>query len=251
MRILLTNDDGINAPGIALLRELALELSDDVWTVAPETDQSGLGHALSLSHPLRARKVAEKQYAVSGTPTDCVIMGVRHLIDGPVDLVLSGINAGQNVGDHVTYSGTVAGAMEGAFLGIRSIALSQAFAFDGHRDVPWDTVRAHAPGVLKDLLKVDFPRSTLLNVNFPACRPEEVQGAAHVRQGTFEHGLGIEERHDGRGLSYYWLKFQGNIPELEEGTDMAALAERQIAITPIRMDLTDHLFLDRLKAGAS
>lgn len=249
MRILLTNDDGINAPGLALLRELALQLSDDVWTVAPETDQSGLGHALTLSHPLRARKVAQKQFAVSGTPTDCVIMGVRHLVDGPVDLVLSGVNAGQNVGDHVTYSGTVSGAMEGAYLGIRSIALSQAFAFDGHRQVPWDTTREHAPGILRQLLQLDVPKSTLINVNFPNCPPEDVKGAAFVRQGSFEHGLGIEERQDGRGLSYYWLKFQGSPPQLESGTDIAAIADKQIAITPIRMDMTDHRMLASMQNG--
>ena len=167
MRILLTNDDGIHAHGLKVLEEIARTLSDDVWIVAPETDQSGLAHSLTLSHPLRAREVREKTFAVTGTPSDCVIMGARQLVDGPIDLVLSGVNAGQNVGDFITYSGTVAGAMEGTLLGIHSIALSQAFSYDSHRSVPWDTVSTLAPGVLKALMDVDLPKDTLINVNFP------------------------------------------------------------------------------------
>ena len=129
MRILLTNDDGINAPGLSSLERIAHDLSDDVWIVAPETDQSGLAHSLTLSHPLRLRKINERKFALSGTPTDCVIMGVRQLMDEKPDLVLSGVNSGQNIADDVTYSGTIAGAIEGALLGVRSIALSQAYNF--------------------------------------------------------------------------------------------------------------------------
>ena len=127
MRILLTNDDGIHAEGLAALERIARTLSDDVWVVAPETDQSGFAHSLSLSEPLRLRKIGEKHFAVRGTPTDCVIMGVRKIMPEPPDLVLSGVNSGSNIADDVTYSGTVAGAMEGTLLGIRSIALSQAY----------------------------------------------------------------------------------------------------------------------------
>ena len=180
MRILLTNDDGIHAHGLKVLEEIARELSDDVWIVAPETDQSGLAHSITLSHPLRARKVREKTFAVTGTPTDCVIMGVRHLVDEPVDLVLSGVNAGQNIGDYITYSGTVAGAMEGAQLGIPSFALSQAFSYDGHREVIWETARQLAPDLLKSLIPQKLPDGTLININFPNCMPDEVVGAAVV-----------------------------------------------------------------------
>lgn len=246
MRILLTNDDGVNAPGLAVLEEVARQLSDDIWIVAPETDQSGLAHSLTLNHPLRAREVADKKFAVSGTPTDCVIMGIRQLVDGPVDLVLSGINAGQNIGDYVTYSGTVAGAMEGTLLGIKSIALSQAYNFDGTRNVPWDTSRVLAPDLLKKLIKIDLPKDTLINVNLPNCPPDKVNGHAIVTQGKYEHGLGIGERADGRGNPYYWLEFIGEPPIHQPGTDIDALINNQIAVTPIRLDMTDHGFMDKL-----
>ena len=247
MRILLTNDDGIHAHGLKVLEDIARTLSDDIWIVAPETDQSGLAHSLTLNHPLRARKVREKTFAVTGTPTDCVIMGVRQLVEGKVDLVLSGVNAGQNVGDYVTYSGTVAGAMEGTLLGIKSIALSQAFNFDGSRNVPWDTVAKLAPDLLKDLITVDLPKDTLINVNFPNCSADEVEGNAIVSQGKFEHGLGIGERADGRGMPYYWLEFIGKPPSPQPGTDITAIASNQVAVSPIRMDMTNHGFMDEMR----
>lgn len=247
MRILLTNDDGIHAPGLDVLYDIARTLSDDIWTVAPETDQSGLAHSLTLSHPLRARKIDEKKFAVTGTPTDCVIMAVRHLIEGDIDLVLSGVNAGQNIGDHVTYSGTVAGAMEGTLLGIPSIALSQAFAYDTSRTVPWETVSRLAPDLLKRLLKLDIPSGTLLNVNFPNCAPDEVEGEEIAVQGKFSHSLGIDKRHDGRGFPYYWLKFDGQPPETQPGSDIEALRENRVAITPVRLDLTDHDWLKTMR----
>src|SRR6202045_3908587 len=127
MRILLTNDDGIHAPGLGVLEKIAGSLSDDIWVVAPETDQSGVSHSLSLNDPLRLREIGPRHYAVKGTPTDCVIMGVRHILDDAPDLVLSGVNRGQNVAEDVTYSGTIAGAIEGTILGIPSISLSQAY----------------------------------------------------------------------------------------------------------------------------
>ncbi|MEP1207984.1 MAG: 5'/3'-nucleotidase SurE [Rhizobiaceae bacterium] len=249
MRILLTNDDGIHAHGLTVLEQVARTLSDDIWIVAPETDQSGLAHSLTLNHPLRAREVGEKTFAVTGTPTDCVIMGVRQLVDGPVDLVLSGINAGQNVGDYVTYSGTVAGAMEGALLGIKSVALSQAYNFDGSRNIPWDTAAQLAPDLLRKLIDVDLPKDTLINVNFPNCAAEDARGHAIVTQGKFEHGLGIGERADGRGQPYYWLEFIGQPPIHQPGTDIDALVNNQIAVTPVQLDMTNHQFLDRLAAN--
>jgi len=251
MRILLTNDDGIHAPGLTVLEDIARTLSDDIWIVAPETDQSGLAHSLTLNHPLRARKVKDKTFAVSGTPTDCVIMGVRQLVEGPVDLVLSGVNAGQNIGDYVTYSGTVAAAMEGALLGIRSIALSQEFDFEGERKIPWDTTAELAPELLKKLITIDLPKDTLINVNFPKCSASESKGNTIATQGKFEHGLGIGERADGRGMPYYWLEFIGKPPVHQPGSDIAALADSKVAITPIRLDLTNHGFLDSLQETLS
>jgi len=246
MRILITNDDGINARGLDVLEQVARSLSDDVWVVAPETDQSGLAHSLTLSHPLRAREVRERTFAVTGTPTDCVIMGVRQLVPEPVDLVLSGVNAGQNLGDYVTYSGTVAGAMEGALLGIKSIALSQAFSYEGKRDVPWATAQTLAPGLIRQLIDVDLPKDTLINVNFPQCSADEVRGVAVATQGKFEHGLGVGQRADGRGLPYYWLEFIGKTPHDQPGSDFDAVRDNMIAVTPVRMDMTNHAFIETL-----
>ena len=192
MRILLTNDDGIHAEGLASLERIARTLSDDVWVVAPEQDQSGYAHSLSISEPLRLRKIGEKHYAVRGTPTDCVIMGTRKILPGPPDLILSGVNSGANIADDVTYSGTVAGAMEGALLGVRSIAVSQAYSYVGEdRVVPYETTEALAPALLKRLVETPLPEGVLLNVNFPNCTPDEVEGTVVTSQGKLVHSLWV------------------------------------------------------------
>ena len=154
MRILITNDDGIHAPGLEICEQIARALSDDVWIVAPESDQSGVSHSLSLNDPLRLREVAPKHFAVKGTPTDCVIMGVRHILkDHPPNLVLSGVNRGQNVAEDVTYSGTIAGAMEGTVLGITSFALSQAYGIDTRQNPHWGTSVQYGPKVIRKVLE--------------------------------------------------------------------------------------------------
>jgi len=248
LRILVTNDDGIHAPGLQSAVRIAQALGGEVWVVAPETDQSGLAHSLTLSHPLRVREVAERQFALTGTPTDCVIMGVRELMPEPPSLILSGVNSGQNIADDVTYSGTVAGAIEGALLGIRSIALSQAYAWeDGARAVPWETCEAHGPRVVEQLIQSDFPSKVLVNVNFPNCGKDDVKGTSCVRQGAFNHGLYAEKRHDGRGFPYYWLKFGREVADTREGSDVMALRAGHIAVTPLKLDLTDYAFMDRLE----
>lgn len=248
MRILLTNDDGIHAPGLASLEKVARTLSDDVWVVAPETDQSGLAHSLTLSEPLRLREIEEKRFALRGTPTDCVIMAVRKILaDRAPDLILSGINSGPNAGDDVTYSGTVAGAMEGTLLGIRSIALSQHYNFENHgRVVPWEVAETHAPELLKKLISANLPKGRLINVNFPNCKPDEVKGVAVTRQGQLTHALQIVEREDGRGFPYFWLKFgRRAIPDQTE-TDVASLNNGYISVTPLMLDLTDHALRQEL-----
>ena len=247
MRILLTNDDGIHAEGLASLERVARTISDDVWVVAPETDQSGYAHSLSLSEPLRLRKIGEKHFAVRGTPTDCVIMGTRRLLPGLPDLVLSGINSGSNIADDITYSGTVAGAMEGALLGIRSIALSQAYRVEaGQRTVPYETTEALAPALLKKLLAVDLPTGAFLNLNFPACQPDEVEGVRVTAQGKVGYNLDIEERADGRGFPYYWLRFGRDTSELRDGTDIHAVRGNFVSVTPLKFDLTAHELRDQL-----
>lgn len=247
MRILLTNDDGIHAEGLACLERIARTISDDVWVVAPETDQSGFAHSLSISEPLRLRKIGERHYAVRGTPTDCVIMGVRKIMPEPPDLILSGVNSGSNLADDVTYSGTVAGAMEGTLLGIRSIALSQAYnVVDQARIVPWDTVEALAPALLEKLLQIDLPNGVFLNVNFPNCPPEEVQAPVVTSQGKLVHSLWIDERADGRGFPYYWLRFGREAPELREGSDIHAVRSKHVSVTPLKLDLTAYEIRDQL-----
>jgi len=249
MRILLTNDDGIHAPGLGVLEEIARALSDDVWIVAPETDQSGVSHSLSLNDPLRLREIDDRRFAVKGTPTDCVIMGVRHLMkDAAPDLVLTGVNRGQNVAEDVTYSGTIAGAMEGTILGVPSFALSQAYGVTTRQQPHWQTALKYGPELIRRVLREGVPRNVLVNVNFPDCPPEEVQGIAVTMQGKRDQELlRIDARHDGRGNPYYWLAFaRRERPPPGDGTDLSALAGRRIAVTALRLDLTDEPFTTRL-----
>jgi len=242
MRILLTNDDGVHAAGLTVLEQIAAELSDDVTVVAPESDQSGVAHSLSLSDPLRLREISPRHYAVKGTPTDCVIMGVRMIMaDKRPDLVLSGVNRGSNVAEDVTYSGTIAGAMEGAMLGIPSIALSQAYGgLSGRPTIEWAAAEAHAAPLIRKVLAAGIPGGGLVNVNFPACPADKVKGVAFTRQGQRNAELmRVEQRRDGRGFPYFWLMFQRGEIRFDEDTDLAALAANQISVTPLRLDLTD------------
>jgi 5'-nucleotidase len=248
MRILVTNDDGIHAPGLEACRRIAERLGGEVWVVAPETDQSGVSHSLSLNDPLRLREAGERAFAVKGTPTDCVIMGVRHIMPQKPDLILSGVNRGRNAAEDVTYSGTVAGAMEGTVLGVPSFALSQAYSFSTKRLPPWDCAIEHAPGVIRRVLDAGMPKDVLVNVNFPDCPPDQVAGIAVAVQGKRDQELlRIDARHDGRGNPYYWIAFgRGGIAGAAPGSDLAALAENRIAVTPLRLDLTDEPFMTRL-----
>jgi len=249
MRILVTNDDGINAPGLEVCADIARALSDDVWVVAPEFDQSGVSHSLSLNDPLRMRAVEERRFAIKGTPTDCIIMGVRHILDGKgPDLILSGVNRGQNAAEDVTYSGTIAGALEGAILGIPSLALSQAYSAANRQTPFWDTAIAHGPRIIRKVLDEGIPRDVLVNVNFPDCAPDQVKGIAVTSQGKRDQELlHIEPRYDGRGNPYYWLAFERRKRVAPaNGTDLSAIADRRIAVTALRLDLTDEPFTTRL-----
>ena len=240
-RILVTNDDGIHAPGLALMEKVAGELSDDVWVAAPETDQSGVSHSLSLSDPLRLRAISERRFAVKGTPTDCVILATRHImVDRRPDLVLSGVNCGQNVAEDVTYSGTIAAAMEGTILGLPSIALSQAYGRSGRANIRWDCAEHHAAATLRRILDQGVPPGIVVNVNFPDCEPGDVAGLAVTAQGKRDKELlDIHERKDGRGNPYFWIGFARGRHEPGHGTDLRALAENRISVTPLRLDLTD------------
>jgi 5'-nucleotidase len=251
MRILVTNDDGIHAPGLAVLERIARSLSDDVWVIAPETDQSGVSHSLSLNDPLRLREISPRHFAVKGTPTDCVIMGLRQLMaSNPPDLVLSGVNHGQNVAEDVTYSGTIAAAMEGTILGVRSFALSQAYGAKGRNAINWTCAETHAPGLIKRLLDEPLPDGILVNINFPDCQPGEVEGLSVTVQGRRNQELlRIDPREDGRGKPYYWIAFSRGKSEPSHGTDLWALAHRRISVTPLELDLTHEPTLTRLAAA--
>ena len=247
MRILITNDDGIHSPGLEACKEIARSLGSEIWVVAPEIDQSGVSHSLSLNDPLRLREIEERTYAVKGTPTDCVIMAARHIMPKKPDLVLSGVNRGRNAAEDVTYSGTVAGAMEGAVLGIPSFALSQGYSFATKKLPPWETSIRFAPDIIRRVLDEGMPRDVLVNINFPDCPPDEVAGIAVSCQGKRDQELlRIEARHDGRGNPYFWIAFARAMAEAPPGSDLHALGQKRIAVTPLRLDLTDEPFMTRL-----
>jgi len=249
MRILLTNDDGIHAPGLAVLESIAARLSDDVWMVAPAEEQSGAGHSLTLSQPIRLRKHGERKYSVSGTPTDAVMMALAHVMkDSPPDLILSGVNRGANLAEDVTYSGTVSAAMEGALAGVRSIALSQVYSREGLGDqVPFAAAESWAERVIRALMGADFTPGTLVNVNFPALDPGSIKGVRVCRQGIRDYGrLRIVERTDPRGYRYYWFGLAPTVETPGHVTDLEVVADGYVAVTPLYLDLTHEQGLDLL-----
>ncbi len=240
MRILVTNDDGIHAPGLEVLEAVANELSDDVWVCAPSDNQTGAGHSLTLSLPVRLRKHGERRFSVTGTPTDAVSIGLKQVIGGMPDLVLSGVNAGANLGDDITYSGTVSAAMEGALAGIRSIALSQVMTAErppsGDR---FNAARNWAKRVIAPLLETPYEPRTLYSVNFPALDADAVRGMRVVRQGFHDYArASVVEGRDPRGQRYYWFGLDAIEHTPDHGTDLEAIAEGYVSITPLQLDLT-------------
>jgi 5'-nucleotidase len=241
VRILLTNDDGIGAEGLACLERIAGKLSDDVWIVAPEVEQSGASRAITFAEPVRVRRLGPRRFAVSGTPTDCVVLAVSNLVDGPrPDLVLSGVNRGANMGEDISMSGTVAGALEGMVLGIPSMALSQEADYSRVEHVArFETAKAHAPGIIQRLLELGWPKGVVMNLNFPDLPPDQVAEVEVTRQGFRDiHDLHAERRTDLRGRDYYWMGFFGRTDPMIEGTDLAALLKGRISVTPVHIDLT-------------
>jgi len=252
MRILLTNDDGVNATGLKLLEAIARTFTDDIWIVAPSEEQSGAGHSLTLTVPVRLRKLGERRFCVTGTPTDAVMMGLAHIMkDTKPDLILSGVNRGANLGEDVTYSGTVSAAMEGALAGIPSIALSQSYEKEGMGDtVPFAAAEAWARRVLEPLLATPFAARTLVNVNFPALAPDAVKGIRVVRQGLRDYGrLRIVQRTDTRGYDYYWFGLRPVVHTPGHETDLEAIADGYVTVTPLHMDLTHEDSIGRLAAA--
>ncbi len=250
MRILVTNDDGIHAEGLLALERIAATLSDDVWVVAPEVEQSGASRALTLTTPLRVRQLSPKRFAIGGTPTDCVLIGVQDLIQGgKPDLVLSGVNRGQNLGEDVTVSGTVAGAMQGMAVGVPGIALSQAIAkYHDDEEALFHTAEHYAPGIIRRLLKAGWPHDVIININFPDLEPEEVSTVEVCAQGIRDVQNGhAERRTDLRGRDYYWMGWRGLPDNSPEGTDLYAVRHGRISVTPLHIDLTHRPTLHALK----
>jgi 5'-nucleotidase len=241
IRILLSNDDGIHAPGLKALETIAHELSDDVWVVAPETEESGASRKLTLTVPLRVRQISERKFAVQGTPTDCVLMGAHHILkDKQPGLILSGVNRGSNIADDVTYSGTIAAAMEGTALGVPSIALSQAYGFGEGTDVKWACGERHGPWLIRKLLETGWAQDVLINVNFPDVPPEKVERVEVTHQGKRDQSLAnIEQRIDVRGNPYYWLGFKRVLSNPPEGSDLRAIYDGRISVTPLHLNLTE------------
>ena len=248
MRILLTNDDGYHAPGLEVLERIARRFSDDIWVCAPAEEQSGAGHSLTLTRPVRMRQHDERRFSVAGTPTDSVMMALRKAMPSPPDLILSGVNRGANLGDDVTYSGTVSAAIEGTLAGIRSIALSQVYAREGMGDtVPFEAAEVWGEMVIGPLLETPFAPRTLVNVNFPALPASEVKGIRVVRQGFHDYARGsVVEGVDPRGYPYFWFGLHGIEHTPGHATDLEAIQDGLVSVTPLQLDLTHEASLAAL-----
>lgn len=244
--ILVTNDDGITSPGIQALAE-ALEPLGEVWVCAPDREQSAVSHGISLQRPLRVNHVRDRWFAIDGTPTDCVMLGMHGLMKRRPALVVSGVNNGANLGDDVSYSGTVAGAHEGMLLGVPSIAVSNTSFFPEHLD----TSGRYARLIAEYCLEHGLPAETMLNVNVPDVPAERIAGVSLTRMGRGAYRAEIIEREDPRGVAYYWIG--GTKPEdvATPGSDFEAVARQEVSVTPLRRDLTDDRAFDLLPAFPS
>jgi 5'-nucleotidase len=253
MRILLTNDDGINAPGLNVLERIARQFSDDVWICAPAEEQSGAGHSLTLNRPVRLHEHAPRRFSLSGTPTDSVTMALRKVLPGPPDLILSGVNRGANLGDDVTYSGTVSAAMEGALAGIPSIALSQVYRSEGlGNEVSFSAAEAWGAKALAPLLAAPFAPRTLININFPPLAAADVRGIRVARQGFHDYARGtLVESVDPRGFPYFWFGLHGIEHTPAHETDLEAIQDGYVSVTPLQLDLTHEASLAQLKGRYS
>ena len=240
-RVLIVNDDGIDGYGIKLLEEIVRRFTDDVWVVAPDEERSGAGHSVSISHPVRVKKLGDRHFAVKGSPTDCALLGINEFLAGKKpDILLSGVNAGPNLAEDITYSGTVSAAMEGAMLGIPAVALSQVRVYG--KEVQWETSAHYLPDIVGKLITMKWTEGTLINVNVPDVPPEAVSGIRVTSQGmrppgSFQPVRRVDERH----VPYYWIKIAHTEGPCHAGTDLEAIRDNAISVTPLKLDMTDHV----------
>lgn len=236
-RILVTNDDGIHGHGLKVLETIARQLCDDVWVVAPDVEQSAASHSLTINRPVRLRQLEEKRFTLDGTPTDCVLLAVNHILkDQKPTLVLSGVNQGANIGEDITYSGTIAAAMEATLLNVPAIALSQHYEDRAHID--WSAAEQHGADVIARAATQGWPANVLLNINFPSRPASEVTGIQVVRHGKRKIGDELLERVDPRGRPYFWIGAVRGEAEIAEDTDIHVVFSGGISVTPIYLDLT-------------
>tara|TARA_R110002096_G_scaffold15036_6_gene52966 strand:+ start:1904 stop:2692 length:789 start_codon:yes stop_codon:yes gene_type:complete len=259
MRILITNDDGINAEGLEVLAGIAAGIAGpegEVWTVAPAFEQSGVGHCISYTHPMMIAELGPRRFAAEGSPADCVLAGIYDVLDGRrPDLVLSGVNRGNNAGQNVLYSGTIGGAMEAALQGVPAIALSQFLGpRTQHLADPFDSARVHGVGIVRSLLdkglwEHDADYQVFYNINFPPCSAAETKGSQVVAQGWRKDTyFSVDPHHAPNGRRFLWIKGGAQQVPTGPGTDVQANIDDCIAITPMRADLTAHDRLEELRA---
>ena len=253
-RILISNDDGIEAPGIEVLRKIALEISDDVWVVAPDENQSGAGHRFTLGTELEYKEHGPQIFSINGTPADCIVTGYTHLLaDNPPDIVLAGVNHGQNMGDIINCSGTAAAAREGALQGALSIALSQAVDYENQKDVSWDCSRAYGVEVLTKLIahaseKGPHNRDIYYNVNFPACDPEDVSGIEFVAHQRFDRSA--FRHYDSSNEGKFFISIPQTPTPMQKAHDFYALHQKNaIAITPLSLRISDLAEVERMQGA--
>ena len=244
-RVLIVNDDGIHAPGIQLLEKVIREHCDDVWVVAPDEEKSGASHSISMHIPIRQRQLDSRHIAIKGSPTDCVLMALQQVMDEQPTLVLAGINRGGNLADEIHYSGTIAAAMEAALMGIPAIALSQVFPRG--EDVPWDTSERYAVPLIEQVLQRGIPHGSFININFPPVHADAVSGVQLVAMGRRPPGaFKTEGRIDNRHIPYYWVHLEPDEGGEDEGTDLRAMAEKAISVSPLQIDMTNRAMLEPL-----
>ena len=254
LRVLLTNDDGINASGLVLLEELLAPLVKELWVVAPQTDQSGTSHSLTLRQPLRVREMGSKRFSVTGTPGDCVLLAVNQIMkDCKPDLVISGINRGRNVGEDVNYSGTIAAAKEASAFGIPAIAFSQVidpvdyFSDTKEVDLIYSASKTYCVDLIQDLLTISWPENAVISINFPLVGDGVVEGVEITHGNWRKRGDKIITNQDGRGQPYFWIGPREEIDKSMEGSDLEALERSVISVTPLSLEVVEQDVLQKLQ----